>query len=603
MRRARRGDGAEAPRPGGAGNGNGDRGARGSGGGQARGQAQAPVRGPWRVLSAVSLGTVLLVVNVNTLNIALPVVVRHFDAGASAAGWVLLAFMLAQTCLLTVFGRLADVFGRRGTYLCGLGVFTAASLLAGFAPNVQVLIALRALQGVGGAVLLANGTAIIAWAFGPARLSQGLGVYLGVLGAAPLLGPSIGGYLAETAGWQWVFWFNVPLGALALGWGLLSLPRIPRGAREPIDVTGAVLLTGWLGALVIALSEAGSRGWSGPVTLAGAAVCAVVFPLFVYRQRRIRHPLVDLGLFADRGFTVGSLAALFNTLARFGTLLLLALFLQAVSGMTPAQAGLAVLPGPLAGMVAAPVGGFLGRRVRARTLAVAGSLTTSAGLAMTLPLLSGKTPYWAVALCLVLVSVGSGVFTTGNTAAILAAVPAERLGIVNGLRMTLQNVGNVLSAALCLALAASALARADRHLLYQGAAEELPHDSLGDLVTGYQRAFALLLAASLICTVASLSNRLSRMHGGDGLDTPKAVPGESGAGVRRDRGGEGEAEAGDHAGGSSGARDTGSPEAGPEEGDAAEAASSRPLAQGGADGGSAQEAAPGKRCAAENGAP
>ncbi|GAA2417253.1 MFS transporter [Actinomadura vinacea] len=501
MRRGRRGGEAEAPRPGSR---TGD------------GEARAPVRNPWRVLSAVSFGTVLLVVNVSTLNIALPVVVRHFDAGASAAGWMLLSFMLAQTALLVVFGRMADVFGRRGTYLCGLAAFTLAGLLAGFAPNVQVLIAMRVLQGVSGAVLLANGTAIIAWAFGPARLSQGLGVYIGVLGAAPLLGPSIGGYLAETAGWQWVFWFNVPLGALALAWGFRSLPRIPRGVREPIDVLGAVLLAGWLGALVIALSEAGSRGWKGPATFAGIAVCALVLPLFAVRQRRVRHPLIDLALFSDRGFTVGSLAALFNTLARFGTLLLLALFLQAVSGMTPAQAGIAVLPGPLAGMIAAPIGGFLGRRVPDRTLAVAGSLITSTGLAVTLPLLSGNTPYWLLALCLALVSIGSGVFATGNTAAILSAVPAERLGIANGLRMTLQNVGNVLSAALCLGLAASALARDDRHLLYQGAAAELSRDSLGDLVTGYQRAFALLLAASLICTLASLSNRLSRGPARDG---------------------------------------------------------------------------------------
>ncbi|GAA3959223.1 hypothetical protein GCM10023085_47000 [Actinomadura viridis] len=488
--------------------------------------APAPCPDPWRVLSAVGLGTVLLVVNVSTLNIALPVVVRHFGAGAAAAGWILLAFMLAQTGLLMVFGRVADVFGRRGTYLCGLAVFTLASLLAGFAPDVTTLIVLRALQGVGGAVLLANGTAIIAWAFGPARLSQGLGVYLGILGAAPLLGPSIGGYLAETAGWQWVFWFNVPLGALALGWGLLSLPRVPRGPREPIDYLGAVLLVGWLSGLVISLTEAGARGWTGPLTAGGLAAAALLLPWFVLRQRRARYPLVDLALFGDRRFTQGSVAALFNTLARFGTLLLLALFLQAVSGMTPAQAGLAVLPGPLAGMVAAPVGGFLSRRVSPRTLAVAGSAITSAGLAVTLPLLSGDTPYALVALCLVAVSAGSGIFATGNTAAILAAVPPERLGIANGLRMTLQNVGNVLSGAFCLTLAASALARADRHLLYQGAAAEMSRSSLGALADGYQRAFALLLAASLIATLTSFSSR--RLARAEAAGTA-APPGADGA--------------------------------------------------------------------------
>ncbi len=490
------------------------RGARRGGGTQSThstAPTTSPVRNPWRVLSAVCLGTTVLVVNMNTLNIALPVIVRRFEAGAAAASWVLLAFALTQTCLLMVFGRLADVFGRRGTYLAGMAVFTLASLGAGMAPGIEVLIAMRVLQGVGGAVLLANGTAIIAWAFGPARLSQGLGVYLGVLGAAPLLGPSIGGYLAEAAGWRWVFWFNVPLGVLALVWGLVSLPRVPRGRREPIDVTGAVLLIGWLGALVVALSEAGSRGWGGPVTIAGAVVCALVLPVFALRQLRFRYPLVDLSLFGDRGFTLGTVAALFNTLARFGTILLLALFLQAIAGLTPAQAGLAVLPGPLASMVASPAGGFLGRRIRARALAVAGSAITSTGLALTLPMLDGDTPYWTVALCMVLVSIGSALFATGNTAAILAGVPAERLGVVNGLRMTVQNVGNVLSTALCLALATSALARAERHLLYEGAVTGLARGSLGDLVDGYQRAFTLLLAASLIATLLSFSNSRGRV--------------------------------------------------------------------------------------------
>jgi MFS family permease len=217
--------------------------------------------GPWRVLSVVTLGTLLLVVNLTTLNIALPVVVGHFGAGAFASSWLVLGFMLVQTSLLMVAGRMSDVFGRRGMYLGGLGLFTAASLLAGFAPTIEVLIALRVVQAFGGAVLLANGTAIIAHAFPSSRLSEGLGVYFGVLTAAPLIGPSAGGFLAEAAGWQWVFWFNVPFGVVALVWAAVSLPRVPPGDREPIDVVGAVLLCGWLGGLILTLSEGGSHGW------------------------------------------------------------------------------------------------------------------------------------------------------------------------------------------------------------------------------------------------------------------------------------------------------------------------------------------------------
>ncbi|MGI5163415.1 MFS transporter [Spirillospora sp. CA-253888] len=463
--------------------------------------------GPWRVLSVVCLGSVLLVVNMTTLNVALPVVVRHFGAGTAAAGWIVLSFVLAQTSLLLVFGRVSDVFGRRGAYLLGLAVFTAASLLAGFAPDVGTLIALRVVQAAGGAMFLSGGTALIAHAFGPERLTQGLGVYLGLLGAAPLLGPTVGGYLAETAGWQWVFWFNVPFGAVALAWGAVTLPRVPRGPRESIDVLGAALLLGGLGGPVLSLSDAGAHGWGGALVVPGAAAGAVLLPAFALRQRRAAQPLVDPALFGDRGFALGTVAALCNSVGRFGTLLLLALFLQAGSGMSPAQAGVAVLPGPLAGMVAAPVGGFLGRALRPRTLALIGSGLVGAGLAVMLAALDARTPYLAVAACLVLVSAGSGVFVTGNTAAMLAAVPAGRLGVANGARLTAHNIGNVLSAALGLTVAASALARADRHLLYAGAAARLPDAAQADLAAGYRRAFALLLLASLVATACSLAGR------------------------------------------------------------------------------------------------
>ncbi|WP_460368874.1 MFS transporter, partial [Actinocorallia lasiicapitis] len=337
-----------------------------------RSSPMPPTVDPWKVLSVVSLGTVLVVLNQTAMTVGLPVVVRRFEVGAFGAGWIVLAFMLTQTALMVVFGRLADVYGRRGTYLTGFAVFTAASLAAGFAPTIWLLVAARIVQGVAGAMILANGTAIVAHAFPADRLSHGLGVYLGVMTAAPLLGPSVGGYLASAHGWAWLFWFNVTAGIVAVGWGLRALPRVPPGEREPIDLTGAALLAAWLTGLMLLLSEGGSGGWSTPTALWGAFGFAVLLPFFVWRQLTAAVPLVDLRLFADRSFTLANLAALTNVLGRMGSVFLVALYLQAVKGMTPAQAGIAVLPGPIASLFASPLGGWLGTRMPPRRVAAGG---------------------------------------------------------------------------------------------------------------------------------------------------------------------------------------------------------------------------------------
>ncbi|MFD0657631.1 MFS transporter [Thermocatellispora tengchongensis] len=177
------------------------------------------LRHAWRVCSVTSLGLILIGLSGSTLNVALPEVVRHFRADAFGASWILLSFLLVNTATLVLFGRVADLLGRREVYLAGFAVFTAASLLAGLAPNVPVLVALRALQAVGAAMILANGTVIITDAFPPDRLSQGMGVYIGTLSIAQLAGPTVGGLIAQAAGWQWIFWVNVPAGLVALLWG------------------------------------------------------------------------------------------------------------------------------------------------------------------------------------------------------------------------------------------------------------------------------------------------------------------------------------------------------------------------------------------------
>ncbi|GLW12600.1 hypothetical protein Misp01_77280 [Microtetraspora sp. NBRC 13810] len=230
------------------------------------------LRYAWRVCSVTSLGLILIGISGNTLNVALPTVVRHFHANASAAGWILLSFLLVNTATLVFFGRVADLLGRREIYLTGFGLFIVASLLAGLSPGVGFLIAMRAVQAVGAAMILANGTVIITDAFPPDRLSQGMGVYIGTLSVAQLAGPTLGGLVAEAAGWQWIFWMNVPAGLIALVWGMMTLRKVPRGPREPVDALGNMLIFAVLLAAVTALHEAGSGSLTGPVVIIGGGV-------------------------------------------------------------------------------------------------------------------------------------------------------------------------------------------------------------------------------------------------------------------------------------------------------------------------------------------
>ncbi|WP_254716545.1 MFS transporter [Actinomadura sp. WMMB 499] len=464
----------------------------------------------WRVLSVITVGSMLTGMNASTLNVALPVVARHFDAGPSAAHWVLLSFMLTNTVLLVLFGRISDVVGRRTMNLGGYALFTLSSLLLGLAPSIEVLIALRVVQAIGFAMILANSTALIAHAFPADRLSQGMGVYISAISLAQVLGPSVGGLIAASAGWRWVFWFNVPIGLLAVCWGAVTLRKVPRGPREPIDVRGTLLLLGWLGGLLFAVSESSALGWDAAVVRAGLLACAVLLPVFWWTQRRTAHPLIDVSLYRDAAFSLANLAAFLHTLARFGVVLIFSLFFQGLWRVDAGTAGLAVLPVPIAMLASSPLAGLLARLAGARTVAVFGPACTAAGLLVLLPALDAGTPYWMFAVGLALMGAGSGIFLTCNTTAIMSRVPDDRLGAVNGQRLTLQNVGNTLGIAMSLTLITGPLPASQRPQVYAGLVP-----GTGDaLLTGYRHAVIVMTAMALLSLAAAVAGMLAERAAG-----------------------------------------------------------------------------------------
>ncbi|TDD08716.1 MFS transporter [Nonomuraea deserti] len=455
------------------------------------------LRYAWRVCAVTSLGLVLIGIAGSTLNVALPTVVRHFRAGPLESGWILLAFLLVNTASLVFFGRVADLLGRREVYLTGFALFTLASLLAGLSPDVWFLIGMRVFQAVGAAMILANGTVIITDAFPPERLSQGMGVYIGTLSVAQLTGPTLGGLIAETAGWQWIFWVNVPAGLLALGVGATILRKMPRRPKEPVDALGNVLLFAALSAVLLALSEAGSGGLASPVVAAGATIFVVLVPLVVLAERRSANPVLDLRLFAGRLLAYANLASFCNALARSALILVVALYFQAARGVDAFAAGLSVLPVPVGIGLASPLTGLLGRRVSPYALSIGGATLSAAGLGTLMLTADPATPYWVIGIGLFLAGCGSGTFLTGNTTQVMRALPAGSLGVVNGFRVMIMNVGVVISVGLSLSVLTSAVGPALRAQVYAGTLSTLSPVAVGQLMDGFQRAYAVLFAVAL----------------------------------------------------------------------------------------------------------
>ncbi len=466
------------------------------------------MREAWRTLSVVGLASMFSGMSNSALNVALPAVAREYDASATAASWILLSFMLTQTLLMVSFGRLADLFGRRSMYLTGLAVFTVGNLLAGFAPDAWWLVACRVLQAAGAAMLLTNSAALVTGAFPRHRLGQGMGIYLASFSVAQLVGPTLGGFLAEHVGVQWLFWSNVPVGIGCLIWGIVALPAVPRsGERLALDVPGNLLAFLGLGCGLVALSQVTALGWSHPVVVGGLIAFAVLLPAFLLVERRVRDPLMDTRLFEDRSFSWGLSASFLNAIGQFGVVLLVSLYLQAVGGEDPLSAGLKVLPLAVSALVFSAASGFFQRWVEAHTLTVLGNAATAAGLGVLLVFAAAEVHYGAVVFALILVGAGSGFFMPSNTQVLLATMPSERLGIANGMRLMLQNTGAVLGTAVILTVLTSPLPQELRRYVFAGTISEVSDAGLLDVVTGYRWTAITMLVVSLGAMTCSLGAR------------------------------------------------------------------------------------------------
>src|SRR5947208_1409130 len=410
----------------------------------------------WWALSCTSLGMLVATINSGTLIIALPDLERALHTSLLQLVWVILVYMIASTVLVLTAGRLSDLFGRKRAYVAGFAIFAAASLGAGFAHTGTELILWRVLQGIGGAFLFANAAAIVTDAFPREQLGLAMGTNTMIAAVGLVIGPVLGGALVAID-WPWVFWFNVPLGILGSVWAALNLHELGRMDDErKLDLAGTLTYIVGLTALVYAISRGGLTGWNDELVIGGFAIAAVLLPAFLLIERRHRAPMLDLSIFRDKLFAAASGAAFINGLSRFALLFLFVFYSQGAQGDDPITAGLKLAPMALGMLVSSPLAGIWADRRGSRTLAALGMVVSAVGL-VGMTWLQPDSSYWIGALWLAVVGIGSGMFNSPNTAAMMGTVPMARRGIAAGARVMLQNTGAVISIAFVMAVITAAI--------------------------------------------------------------------------------------------------------------------------------------------------
>jgi len=407
----------------------------------------------WLVLAVLCVGVFMLMVDGTVVNIAIPSIMEAFSTGFSHVEWVMNAYLLVFAVLLITAGRLGDLYGRKRIFIIGLCVFTLASLLCGLAPGIGWLIGFRGLQGLGGAMMMPSTLSIIANVFPPEERGKAMGFWGAVIGFAVALGPSLGGLLVEAESWRWIFFINVPIGVVLLLGTMFYIPEStdPTSVKQ-MDFPGVAVLTAALFCLTFALIEGQSYGWTSGLILGLFAGAVAGLAAFVWIQFRQRQPLIELGMFRDRTFSVTNGVALILSMGMMGVFFLLPIFMQSILGYSVIKAGLVMTPLAAATIVAAPVSGMLSDRTGAKWPMFVGLVVTGTGFLLTMFALKVGASWQSLVLPFAVSGFGIGMVMPPATSAVMGAVVTEKSGQASGVLSTGRQIGSVLGIAVMGAL-------------------------------------------------------------------------------------------------------------------------------------------------------
>ncbi|HEY1920705.1 MAG TPA: DHA2 family efflux MFS transporter permease subunit [Streptosporangiaceae bacterium] len=408
---------------------------------------------PWAVLIVVSLGFFMTLLDLTIVNIAIPSMISELHASFDDVLWVVNAYALVLAVLVITCGRLGDLMGPRSLFAVGVTVFTAASAACGLAPSPGWLIAFRAVQAVGAALLMPQTLAIITMVFPPERRGAAFGVWGAVAGAATIAGPTLGGLLISAFDWRWIFYVNLPIGALVLALTWVLIPDLRPGRKHRLDIPGVVLASGGLLAICYGLVEGQTYNWgtitgfiSIPLVL-GVGVLLVAAFLFAQWRQQDREPLVPFSLFRNRDFSVMNFVSGTLVIGMMGIFLPLTIYLQSVLGFSALKAGLVMAPASLISVFIAPLAGRMTDKIGGKYILFTGLLLFAVGMGLTF-LVAKPTSSWPDFLPGLLVAgVGMGGTFAPLTTTAMRNVEPQMAGAASGVLNTIRQVGTVIGTA------------------------------------------------------------------------------------------------------------------------------------------------------------
>ncbi len=460
----------------------------------------------WVTLSNTTIGTFMALLDSSIVLISLPTIGRELPGTSpEILLWVVLSYSVVTTTLLLAFGRLSDMFGRVRLYTAGFAIFTVGSLFASLALDGGQLLAARVFQGVGAGFLASTSAAILTDAFPPDERGRALGLNQVAAISGSILGLVLGGILTTELGWRSIFWVNLPVGAFGTVWAYLRLvERHPREPRTQIDWIGNATFGVGLTLSLVGVTLGALDGWTAAPILVARTVGPALLAVFAVVERRVPHPMFDLTLFRIRTFVAGNLAAGLASLARGAFTFIMVFYFQGLLGLSAERAGILLIPLSAAFAIAGPVSGTISDRTGARFLGTGGLLLSVSGflLLVTFP---ADGPYPVLALAMVLLGVGQGMFAAPNRAVVMSSVPAERRGVAAGTGTTFLNAGHLGSLALGFTVLAGVVPRATLGAVFSGEPSSSPLD-----VGAVMAALHLLFSVGLVLTLAAALTNLLR---------------------------------------------------------------------------------------------